>query len=157
MLNIAGLLGGNAIDDFIKGISGILDKAFPSPEERAKAEAILEAIKQHPDDLQQELLKLQASTNIEEAKSSDWFRGGWRPLFGYVLALSAGIYFIPRFVFGTFLWVKLSLLHGNIEPYPIDVSDLMALSANMLGLSYIRMNEKISLDKNKINLPQPFR
>ena len=59
MLSVPGLLGADVIDDFIKGLGGILDKAFPSPEERAKAEAILEAIKQRPQELEVELLKLE--------------------------------------------------------------------------------------------------
>lgn len=154
MFNLAGLLGGNAIDGFIKGISGILDKAFPSPEERAKAEAILEAIRQHPDDLQQELLKLQAQTNIEEAKNPASDKS-WRTWVGRVLAISLGLYFIPQFLMAAILWTKICWATSKFVPYPVDAFVLMQLLAGMLGLGGIKAYEKVNMSKP--SLPQPFR
>lgn len=155
MLNLAGILGVNSINDFLKGIGGILDKAFPSPEERAKAEAILEALRQHPQDLEQELLKLQAQTNIEEAKNPNGASGSWRTLLGKILAISVGIYFIPQFIVATFLWVKISLATGKIDHYPVDASVLMQLVFSMLGLAGIKAYERVNTQKG--DLPRPFQ
>src|SRR3989304_5894062 len=46
----------------------------------------------------------QVDINKLEAVSPSWWNSGWRPYIGWILGTSMGIYFIPLFAIGTYLW-----------------------------------------------------
>ena len=67
---------------------GLIDRLFPDP--AAKAAAQLELLRMEQTGAlaqlaaETDLAKLQIQTNIEEAKSTNWWVAGWRPAIGWV-------------------------------------------------------------------------
>jgi hypothetical protein len=123
---------------------GLIDRLFPDP--AAKAAAQLELLKmQQAGELAQlaadtDLAKLQIQTNIEEAKSTNWWVAGWRPAIGWVcgagLAYAALIEPFARFA--AKVWF------GYTGEFPIINSELtMQILMGMLGLGAMRSVEKV--------------
>ena len=123
---------------------GLIDRLFPDP--AAKAAAQLELLKmQQAGELAQlaadtDLAKLQIQTNIEEAKSTNWFVAGWRPAIGWVcgagLAYAALVEPFARFA--AKVWF------GYTGEFPVINSDLtMQILMGMLGLGVMRSVEKV--------------
>jgi hypothetical protein len=122
----------------------LIERFFPDPEKKAAAQ--LELLKmQQAGELAQlaadtDLAKLQISTNLEEAKSTNWFVAGWRPCVGWVCALGLAyvslIEPIGRFV--AQVWF------GYTGAFPaIDTSITMQVLLGMLGLGAMRTVEKV--------------
>ena len=123
---------------------GLIDRLFPDP--AAKAAAQLELLKmQQAGELAQlaaetDLAKLQIQTNIEEAKSTNWWVAGWRPAIGWVcgagLAYAALVEPFARFA--TKVWF------GYTGDFPVIDTDLtLQILMGMLGLGAMRSVEKI--------------
>ena len=123
---------------------GLIDRLFPDP--AAKAAAQLELLKmQQAGELAQlaadtDLAKLQIQTNLEEAKSTNWFVAGWRPAIGWVcgagLAYAALVEPFARFA--AKVWF------GYTGDFPVINSDLtMQILMGMLGLGAMRSVEKV--------------
>ena len=116
------------------------------PDPAAKAAAQLELLKmQQSGDLAQlaadtDLAKLQIQTNIEEAKSTNWFVAGWRPAIGWVcgagLAYAALVEPFARFA--AKVWF------GYSGEFPVIDTDLtLQILMGMLGLGAMRSVEKV--------------
>ena len=128
----------------------LIDRFFPDPAK--KAEAQLELLKmQESGDLQRlametDLSKLQIQTNIEEAKSTNWFVAGWRPFVGWVcgtgLAYVSVIEPVARFV--AQVW-----FHYTGAFPAIDTSLTMQVLLGMIGLGAMRTFEKSNNSENK--------
>ena len=123
---------------------GLIDRLFPDP--AAKAAAQLELLKmQQAGELAQlaaetDLAKLQIQTNIEEAKSTNWWVAGWRPAIGWVcgagLAYAALVEPFARFA--AKVWF------GYTGDFPVIDTDLtMQILMGMLGLGAMRSVEKV--------------
>jgi len=123
---------------------GLIDRLFPDP--AAKAAAQLELLKmQQTGELAQlaadtDLAKLQIQTNIEEAKSTNWFVAGWRPAIGWVcgagLAYAALVEPFARFA--AKVWF------GYTGDFPvIDTNLTLQILMGMLGLGAMRSLEKV--------------
>lgn len=123
---------------------GLIDRLFPDP--AAKAAAQLELLKmQQNGDLAQlaaetDLAKLQIQTNIEEAKSTNWWVAGWRPAIGWVcgagLAYAALVEPFARFA--AKVWF------GYAGDFPVIDTDLtLQILMGMLGLGAMRSLEKV--------------
>ena len=123
---------------------GLIDRLFPDP--AAKAAAQLELLKmQQAGELAQlaaetDLAKLQIQTNIEEAKSTNWWVAGWRPAIGWVcgagLAYAALVEPFARFA--AKVWF------GYIGDFPVIDTDLtLQILMGMLGLGAMRSVEKV--------------
>ena len=123
---------------------GLIDRLFPDP--AAKAAAQLELLKmQQAGELAQlaaetDLAKLQIQTNIEEAKSTNWWVAGWRPAIGWVcgagLAYAALVEPFARFA--AKVWF------GYTGDFPaIDTDLTLQILMGMLGLGAMRSVEKI--------------
>ena len=123
---------------------GLIDRLFPDP--AAKAAAQLELLKmQQAGELAQlaaetDLAKLQIQTNIEEAKSTNWWVAGWRPAIGWVcgagLAYAALVEPFARFA--AKVWF------GYTGDFPVIDTDLtLQILMGMLGLGAMRSVEKI--------------
>lgn len=131
-------VGGDAVAKPIEALGNMFDKLFTSDEERLQAQAVLEKLKQHEDELQVELNKI-------EAASSSVFVAGWRPAIGWVCAASLAVYYIPRFMVGTGLWVWACLTAEppHLVPVPeMGISDILGLVGSLLGMSWLRTSEK---------------
>ena len=123
---------------------GLIDRLFPDP--AAKAAAQLELLKmQQAGELAQlaaetDLAKLQIQTNIEEAKSTNWWVAGWRPAIGWVcgagLAYAALVEPFARFA--AKVWF------GYTGDFPVIDTDLtLQVMLGMLGLGAMRSAERI--------------
>ena len=123
---------------------GLIDRLFPDP--AAKAAAQLELLKmQQAGELAQlaaetDLAKLQIQTNIEEAKSTNWWVAGWRPAIGWVcgagLAYAALVEPFARFA--AKVWF------GYTGDFPVIDTDLtLQILMGILGLGAMRSVEKI--------------
>lgn len=140
ILSILGMgkAAGEAIASPIEALGNVFDKLFTSDEERAAAAAVLEKIKQHPQELQAEINKL-------EATHRSVFVAGWRPFIGWVCGVSLGAFYIPQFAIAAFLWVRHCLLTNTLQSYPIeDVSGLLELVLAMLGMAALRTIDKLN-------------
>ena len=123
---------------------GLIDRLWPDP--AAKAAAQLELLKmQNAGEFahlaaETDLARLQIQTNIEEAKSTNWFVAGWRPGIGWVcgagLAYAALIEPFARFI--AKVWF------GYTGDFPVIDTDLtLQILMGMLGLGAMRSAEKI--------------
>lgn len=138
MPTLAGILGlgGDAVAKPIEALGTVFDRLFTSDEEKLQAQAVLEKLKQHPDELQIELNKI-------EAASSSVFVAGWRPAIGWVCAASLAVYYIPRFVMGTTLWCMAAWGQQSLPPLPeMGIGDILGLVGSLLGMSWLRTAEK---------------
>lgn len=138
MPNLASILGlgGETIAKPIEALGNVFDKLFTSDEERLQAQAVLEKLKQHEDELQVELNKI-------EAANASVFVAGWRPAIGWVCAASLAVYYIPRFVMGTTLWCLAAWGQQSLPPLPeMGIGDILGLVGSLLGMSWLRTAEK---------------
>ncbi len=128
--------GGDTVAKPIEALGNVFDKLFTSDAERAQAEAVLEKLRQHPDELQVELNKI-------EAASTSVFVAGWRPAIGWVCAASLAVYYIPRFVVGTSMWCMAAWGVPELPPMPeMGIGDILGLVGSLLGMSWLRTAEK---------------
>lgn len=78
---------------FLPLIGDILDKVLPDKSTSEQAKMKLAELAQQGNlaelNAMVDLTKAQTDTNIAEASSGDRFKGGWRPMIGYVCAASA--------------------------------------------------------------------
>ena len=88
----------------------------------------------------QELALAQIKLNTEEAKGN-WFQSSWRPLVGWICAVSLGINFMVAPICAGF----------GINIPQADMSIMMPLLLGMLGIGGLRSLDKIKkVDTKKI-------
>ena len=132
------------ISGLFSAAQSLIERFFPDPEKKAAAQ--LELLKmQQTGELAQlasetDLAKLQIQTNVEEAKSTNWFVAGWRPGIGWVcgagLAYASLIEPFARFI--AKVWF------GYTGEFPVISTDLtLEMLMGMLGLGAMRSVEKI--------------
>ena len=95
-------------------------------------------------ELGHKLIAMQSEVNKIEAAHRTVFVAGWRPFIGWVCGVSLAAFYIPQFVMGSYMWVKICLAAGEITPYPMDDTGLMQLVLAMLGMAGIRTYEKVA-------------
>lgn len=133
-----GKQAGDVIASPIEALGNVFDKLFTSDEEKLQAQAVLEKIAQQPQELQNEINKL-------EAQSKSWFVAGWRPAIGWVCATSLFTYYVPQFTMASILWTRACWNAQELVAYPVSQIDgLMQLVLAMLGLAAYRTIEKLS-------------
>ena len=116
----------------IDAIGYALDGLFTSDEERAQADAVMAKLRQHPDELQVELNKV-------EAGHRSVFVAGWRPAVGWVCALALLYSFIVRDILA---WV-MAIWWPDVAPPPeLAMEHLLTVLMGMLGLGAMRTVEK---------------
>lgn len=116
----------------------LIDRLWPNPEDKARAQ--LELLKMQQDgDLKQldadlQLALAQAQTNTAEAASGNPFASGWRPFVGWVCGAGLLYQLLARPLLIGF--------SGHDFP-PLEIDTLMTLLFGLLGLGAYRTAEKI--------------
>lgn len=113
----------------------ILDRLFPDPVLKAKAEMDMMVLLQ-TQDLQKVMGQLEI--NAKEAASTSVFVAGWRPFIGWCCGAGFLWATIGHPVFG---WIAAS--RGWPAPPAIDTEVLLYVLGGMLGLGTLRSVEKI--------------
>ncbi len=113
----------------------IIDRLFPDPTEKARAE--LELLKMtQTGDLQQVVAQLEI--NAREAQHPSIFVAGWRPGAGW-----AGVVGLFYAAVGQPLLAWLASAKGWPAPPPVDTDLLLYVLGGMLGLGGLRSFEKV--------------
>lgn len=130
--------------DIVLGLgSKLIDNLFPDPVQKAQAQVKLLELQQSG-----ELAKLQSDTtligkqldiNLEEAKSTDRWKSGWRPGFGWV---GVGAFFC-KYLGGPAIFVIAQFFHKEITLPTIDITEMMPVLGGILGLGALRTYEKV--------------
>ena len=138
------------ISGLFSAAQSLIERFFPDPEKKAAAQLELLKMQQNGDLAQlaadTDLAKLQIQTNIEEAKSTNWFVAGWRPAIGWVcgagLAYAALVEPFARFA--AKVWF------GYTGDFPVIDTDLtLQILMGMLGLGAMRSVEKVKGAESK--------
>ena len=137
------------ISGLFSAAQSLIERFFPDPEKKAAAQLELLKMQQNGElallASETDLAKLQIQTNVEEAKSTNWFVAGWRPGIGWVcgagLAYAALVEPFARFI--AKVWF------GYIGEFPVISTDLtLQILMGMLGLGAMRSVEKIKGSEN---------
>ena len=132
------------ISGLFTAAQSLIERFFPDPEKKAAAQLELLKMQQNGDLAQlaaeTDLAKLQIQTNIEEAKSTNWFVAGARPFImwtcGVALAYVSVVEPISRFA--AKVWF------GYSGEFPIiDTNLTMQILMGILGLGAYRTVEKV--------------
>lgn len=129
-------LGGEVVSA-AQGVANIIDQFVETDDEKRAAENIKLRMAQEPDKAQTEINKI-------EAGHRSIFVAGWRPSIGWVCSFSLGCYFIPQFIIGAILFVRMNWNATELTPYPVSADALFELVLAMLGMGTIRMIEKLA-------------
>lgn len=134
-----GLLG------FLPIIGQILDRVLPDEKASAEAKLKLAELAQAGQlaelDAMKSLSLAQTDVNKAEAASDGWYKGGWRPAIGYIMAVCLAYQFIlnPLLLWGCAVWAP------EVTPPSIGLDDnLWELMFGMLGLAGWRTMDKRS-------------
>ena len=137
------------ISGLFSAAQSLIERFFPDPEKKAAAQLELLKMQQNGElallASETDLAKLQIQTNVEEAKSTNWFVAGWRPGIGWVcgagLAYAALVEPFARFI--AKVWF------GYTGEFPVISTDLtLQILMGMLGLGAMRSVEKIKGSEN---------
>lgn len=115
--------------------SSIINRLFPDPAEKAKAEYELLKMTQEGD-LKQIISQLEI--NAKEAAHPSMFVAGWRPGAGW-----AGVAGLVYASIGQPLLTWLATAKGWPAPPPVDTDLLLYVLGGMLGLGSLRSFEKV--------------
>ena len=136
-----------AFDPFSAGfdlIKVVIDKIWPdaniSAEQAAEKAKALLAAQQFQASADYDLYKQQALTNIEEAKSPNWFVAGWRPAIGWICGYGFGWQYALQ---PTLDWLFRAVGHAVPAGPTFDTGTLITLLFGLLGIGGLRTVEKI--------------
>lgn len=127
----------------IPALSGVLERVFPDPEQRAKAQLEMMKLQQEGAfkelDAELQVNLAQARINEAEAQQSDFFRGGWRPAAGWACVFGLGYEFMLRPLLP---WVLAVAGADGIPALPSLDDVLFELLFGMLGLGTLRTADR---------------
>jgi len=124
--------------------SKLVDKFFPDPQQAEQAKLKLLEMQQNGELAQlaaaTDLAKLQIQTNLEEAKSTNWFVAGWRPFVGWICG--AGLAYVA--IFEPVARFVAKVFFNYAGDFPVINTDLtMQVLMGVLGLGAMRSVEKV--------------
>jgi hypothetical protein len=124
------------IQALIGPIASLLDKVIPDAGERQK---LAHEIATMAERQAHEIALAQIEVNKEDAKSSDVFRGGWRPFIGWTCGTAFALHFVVFPVLNFFL-----VAAGEAEVKILfDMNTLLTVLGGLLGLGAFRSFEKV--------------
>lgn len=116
--------------------SKVIDRVVPDKAAAEKAKLEMASVEMSQE-FQTTLAQIQ--TNLEEAKSPNWFVAGWRPFVGW----SCGAAFVYVALFEPFIRFVATVVFHYEGIYPnIDTTITMQVLLGMLGLGAMRTYEK---------------
>lgn len=121
-------------------VNGLMDRLWPTPEQKASVQA-----QQMRSELEAAMAPIQAQLDVAkiEAASPHWFVAGARPAIVWVGALSLFCFYGIGSLVGVGLWTYACVKSGTLIERPdMGVSDLIGLIGPMLGVSWMRSQEK---------------
>lgn len=128
--------------DNILGIGKtLIEKLIPDPALKAEAKLKLLELAQRGElaelETSTQLALQQIAVNMEEAKSTSLFKGGWRPAVGWTCVFGLVYQYLvqPLAAWGSLIW-------GVPVPPLLEIGTLMTLLFGMLGLGTLRTYEK---------------
>ncbi len=129
---------------FLPVIGSIVEKLIPDPQAQAEAKLRALELAQKGElaflDADVRLALGQMDINKQEAASPDFFRGGWRPAVGWVCVSGLAYTYLLRPLLP---WI-VGLFGATVPPLPpLDMQELFALLAGMLGLGTLRTFERV--------------
>jgi len=126
----------------IPAVGSLLEKIIPDPQAQAEAKLKMLEMAQKGElaVLDAEVTLAQGQMEINKAEATtDMFRGGWRPLIGYVFGLALAFQYLIN---PLFLWINAAFNMG-ITPPNIQLDNMLwELMFGMLGLGGLRTYEK---------------
>ncbi len=135
-MNILKALGFGGADAAkpIEAVGGVLDSLFTSDEEKLDKQAVLERLRQKPDELQ-------AAINSVEATHRSTFVAGWRPATGWVCVIAL----LYNYVIRDLIAWGINIVDASIPmPPALQMEHLLTILMGMLGLGAMRTVEKIN-------------
>lgn len=133
ILKMLGFGGADAAKP-IEAVGGVLDSLFTSDEEKLDKQAVIERLRQKPDELQ-------AAINSIEAQHRSVFVAGWRPATGWVCVLALLYNYVVRDLIA---W-GISIMDSSIPmPPALQMEHLLTILLGMLGLGAMRTVEKMN-------------
>lgn len=131
--------------ELIPTFGKLLDRILPDPASSAQAKLELMRLAQTGElaelDADVKIAQGQAAINLEDAKQGGLFRAGWRPLLGWVGALSVAWEWLCKPVFLT-LWALSDAGPAPMLP-TLNVEQILGLVAALLGLGGFRTWERV--------------
>ncbi len=110
----------------------LIKRVWPDPADQQKALLELQKLEQNGD-------LAQLAVNMTEAKHESLFVAGWRPCVGWVCALAFAYSFIAQ----PFLMFLATMIGRDLSNLPqLDLSTMMPVLMGMLGLGWLRTQEK---------------
>ena len=123
------------LSSLIQPVSKLLDKAIPDTDLKRKLSHEIATIAEKQ---AHELAMAQVNVNKEEAKGN-WFQSSWRPMIGWVGAISLMVnYLISRICQGF-----------GIDVPQADMSVMMPILTGMLGIATLRSVDKYNKTDTK--------
>lgn len=151
----------NPLDAILEVGLAVTDRIWPDPIKKAEEQRKLIELHQKGDlaelDGHIKLMLKQAEINLADANSKNPFQSNWRPMIGWVGAVSLALMYIPKAIVMTFIWtwqcVELIQLTDDVTKFimpafpDLGVSDIIGLLMSMLGVAAMRSYDK----KNRVN------
>ncbi|MHB8390348.1 MAG: 3TM-type holin [Acidobacteriaceae bacterium] len=106
-----------SIGNVIKPLSDLVEHFFPNAEDKARAQAMLQKIADSAGNAQ-------IAVDVAEAKSGNWFVGGWRSYIGWICGTALGYAMIARPI----------LLPWVPALAPVDLTPAISILSIMLGV-----------------------
>jgi len=132
-MSILGTLLGGGLTSPIEAVGKVVDSLFTSDEERLDKQAMLARLAQNP-------AKWQTHINSIEASHRSVFVAGWRPMVGWVCAVSLLYNFVLLNLLGWAFSIWAPLM---VAPPAIQMEHLITILLGMLGLGGLRTAEKL--------------
>lgn len=106
-----------SIGSVVKPLTDLVEHFFPNAEDKAKAKAMLQQIADQAGDQQ-------IAVDLAEARSGNWFVGGWRSYVGWICGTALGYAMILRPI----------LLPWIPALAPVNLTPAMSILGIMLGV-----------------------
>ena len=133
-----------------------IEKIWPDPTKRAQELRLLEELRQKGDlaklNAHVQLMLGQMEINKIEAGHKSKFVAGWRPMVGWVAAISLALAYIPKALVITYVWTyqAIAMIKATEDmskfvfpAFPdIGVTDIIGLLAALLGMATLRTVDK---------------